>query len=288
MRAYLDCLPCFLRQALDAARRVSDDERDQHRVICAVSEAISGFSLDATPIDLGRDVHRIVREVTGVDDPYLEAKRRDNSRAIALLPDLREKVATSTDPIRMSLRLAALGNTIDLGVYSSVDIHREIEQEEDNEMDMEDYPLFRERLDGTDKVLYLGDNAGEIAFDRLVVEQLTHIGKRVTFAVRGRPILNDATIDDAIFVGMNDVAEVISSGADAPGTVLHRCLPEFAAVFETAEVILSKGQGNFEGLSEECAPLFFLLKAKCPVVAGELGVAVGEMVLRAQRTGRTL
>ena len=262
---------------------MSDDEQTQHRVLRAVCAAVPGFSLDATPIDLGREVHRIVRETLGVDDPYLEAKRRDNARAVALLPELRQRITVCPDPIRMALRLAALGNAIDLGVYSSVDIEREIEHGLGDGKELTDYPLFKERLEQVDNVLYLGDNAGEIAFDRLVVEQLGRLGKRVTFVVRGRPILNDVTLEDAQSVNMHDVAEVISSGADGPGTVLHRCSPEFVKSFGQAGLILSKGQGNFEGLSEACGPLFFLLKAKCPVVARELGVAVGDMVLRAQR-----
>ena len=225
----------------------------------------------------------MVRDTLGTDDPYREAKRRDNDRVIALLPALRERVESSSDPLLAAVRLAAAGNAIDLAVRSTVDLDRAIEKGLEESEGMVDYPLLKKRLARGGDVLYLGDNAGEIVFDRLVVEQLGGLGARVTFAVRGRPILNDATEDNAAYVGMDDVAEVISSGSDGPGTTLHGCRPEFLDAFRRASLILSKGQGNFEGLSDEPAPLFFLLMVKCPVVARELDAPVGEVLLRAGR-----
>lgn len=285
MKVYLDCLPCFLRQALDTTRRVTDDERTQREVLDKVASAIPGFPFDATPVDLGREVYRIVREVTGIDNPYREAKRRDNDRVIALLPQLQAKLEASPDPMLTALKLAAAGNVIDFGVHSTVDLHRLVEKDLENGEGMVDYPLLRERLECVGNVLYLGDNAGEIVFDKLVVEQLVHLGKRVTFVVRDRPIINDVTVEDATYVGMDDVAEVISSGSDGPGTTLRCCQPKFVETFRRFGLIVSKGQGNFEGLSDEHAPLFFLLKVKCPVVARELGVEIGETILRAQKGG---
>ncbi len=285
MKVYLDCLPCFLRQALAAARRVTSDERRQRGVLDRVALAIPSFPLDATPVDLGREVYRIVRETTGIDDPYREAKRSDNDRVIALLPQLRGEVESSFDPMLTALKLAAAANVIDFGVHSTVDLHDAIEKGLEDGEGMVDYPLLRERLKGVGDVLYLGDNAGEIVFDRLVVEQLVNQGKRVTFVVRGGPIINDVTVEDAAYVGLDDVAEVISSGSDGPGTTLPRGQPEFVDAFRRAGLIVSKGQGNFEGLSDEPAPLFFLLKVKCPVVARELGVEIGKTILRAQKDG---
>ena len=224
-----------------------------------------------------------MRESTGIDDPYRKAKRRDNDRVIALLPQLRRKLELSSDPILTALKLAAAGNVIDFGVHSAGDLHRAIERSLEDGEGMVDYPLLRERLECVDDVLYLGDNAGEIVFDKLVVEELVNLGKQVTFVVRGRPIINDVTAKDATYVGMDEVAEVISSGSDGPGTALRLCHPRFVETFRQARLIVSKGQGNFEGLSDESAPSFFLLKVKCPVVARELGVEIGKPILRAQR-----
>lgn len=282
MRTYLDCLPCFLRQALDAARRATRDEKTQRDVLNRVASVFPELPLYATPIELGREIHGVVREVTGVDDPYREAKRSSNDQVIALLPEMRRIVEASTDRLRTVLELAAAGNAIDLALHSKVDVRRAMEHALENRGSLADYPLLLERLESADDVLYLGDNAGEIVFDKLVVEQLVERGKQVTFVVRGRPILNDATIEDARYVGMDNMAEVVTSGSDGPGTALGLCTPQFVDQFKRASVILCKGQGNFEGLSGEDAPLFFLLKAKCPVVADELGVRIGRIVLRSQ------
>jgi uncharacterized protein with ATP-grasp and redox domains len=280
MRTYLDCLPCFLRQALETARRVTGDVEVHRGVLHRVASVIPDLPLGATPIELGREIHRVVRETTGVDDPYREVKRRDNDRVAACLPELRRAIASSQDRLLTALKLAAAGNAIDLAMAACVDLRGAIKGALEDGGEMTEYPLFLKQLDRGEDVLYLGDNAGEIVFDRLVVEQLVERGKRVTFAVRGRPILNDATVEDARYVGMDDLAEVLASGSDGPGTALSLCVPEFLDRFGHATVILSKGQGNFEGLSHEDAPLFFLLKVKCPVVAAELEMDIGTITLR--------
>jgi len=283
MRTYLDCYPCFLRQALDASRRATDDARIHREVVHRVAQTIPTLPDDATPVELGRVVHRIVREMTGIDDPYHEAKRSDNERVMTLLPRLREIVVRSSDRLLTALRLAAAGNAIDLGVAQTIDIESAIEHALEDGGRMDGYAAFADRLARVEEVLYLGDNAGEIVFDRLVVEQLVSAGKRVTFVVRGRPILNDATLDDAEFIGLTELAEIVTSGSDGPGTARALCDPAFLDRFDRAGAILSKGQGNYEGLSEEDAPLFFLLKVKCPVVAAELEEEVGTILLRSQR-----
>jgi len=282
MRTYLDCLPCFFRQALETARRVTGDAKIHRDVLDRVASVIPDLPLDATPIELGREIHRVVRETTGVDDPYRVAKRSDNDRVTAWLPRLRRAVVSSQDRLLTALKLAAAGNAIDLAIASRLDLRGAIENALKETGEMLDYPLFLERLGQSDDVLYLGDNAGEIVFDRLVVEQLVERGKRVTFVVRGRPILNDVTVEDARYVRMDDLAEVIASGSDGPGTALSLCAPEFLDRFGSAGMIVAKGQGNFEGLSDEDAPLFFLLKVKCPVVAAELEMDIGTIVLRSR------
>ena len=248
-----------------------------------VAQTIPTLPDDATPVELGRVVHRIVREMTGIDDPYHEAKRADNERVMTLLPRLREIVVRSSDRLLTALRLAAAGNAIDLGVAQTIDIESAIEHALEDGGRMDGYAAFADRLARVEEVLYLGDNAGEIVFDRLVVEQLVSAGKRVTFVVRGRPILNDATLDDAEFIGLTELAEIVTSGSDGPGTARALCDPAFLDQFDRAGAILSKGQGNYEGLSEEDAPLFFLLKVKCPVVAAELEEEVGTILLRSQK-----
>ena len=136
---------------------------------------------------------------------------------------------------------------------------------------------FRQALSKAHKILYLADNAGEIAFDRLLIEQL--LPERVTLAVRGAPVINDATMDDARAVGLHEIVEVIDNGSDAPGTILADCSEDFNRRFAEADLILAKGQGNFETLSDDHRKIYFLFKAKCPVIAAHVGLPVGTHVL---------
>jgi len=171
---------------------------------------------------------------------------------------------------------------VDFGPSSTFDLERSIEEGLTKTVDPAAYGLFKERLNAVEWVLYLGDNAGEIVLDKLLIEELVRQGKRVSFVVRSEPILNDVTVEDASYVGLHALAAVMESGAEGPGTTLSHCSERFRATFLSAPLILSKGQGNFEGLSEVRAPLFFLFKVKCPVVAREVQATLGEVVFKPQ------
>lgn len=260
---------------------VSDDERLHRRVLDHVAQLLPTLPLDATPVDIGRAVHRAVKEISGCLDPYREVKQRSNDQALALYPRLQAHVEGSSDRLLAALHIAATGNVIDFGPDSAFDLERSIEEGLAEGLTGTDYPLLQERLGKADRVLYLGDNAGEIVFDKVLIKELVRLEKKVTFVVRGEPILNDVTLKDASYVSLDGLAEVISSGSDAPGTTLSNCSPQFLDTFRHARLILSKGQGNFEGLSEARVPLFFLFKVKCPVVAREIDVKPGAIVLKA-------
>ena len=181
----------------------------------------------------------------------------------------------------MAVRFAIAGNIIDFGVHSEIDdavirdtLDRAVEAH------ISDHSLceFKSAVELAADILYLGDNAGEIVFDRLLIEQLPC--EKVTYAVRGKPIINDATFVDAQFAGITELVEVIDNGSDAPGTLLDDCSQEFRARFEEADLILSKGQGNYESLSDGTGNIVFLLMAKCPVIARDIGYDVGSFVLK--------
>ena len=226
-------------------------------------------------------MHRLIRRLAGDDDPYREVKERFNRAALALYPELKERVRRSPDPLEAAVRIAIAGNIIDFGINRNLqesDVHDAIEQAMDAPLDKAALNDFRKALADASSILYLGDNAGEIVFDRLLVEQMPV--DKVTFAVRGSPVINDATMDDARAVGLTEIVEVIGNGSDAPGTLLESCSDEFRRRFEAADLILSKGQGNYETVSHIPKRIFFLLKVKCPVIARDLGCEVGTMLLR--------
>jgi uncharacterized protein with ATP-grasp and redox domains len=280
MRTYFDCIPCFLRQTLDALRRVTGNEAVQKSVIRKVLRAAAEMDLSRSPPAMGQVIHRLIREATGNSDPYREVKERLNRLALSLYPGLRRRVEEAADHLEAAVRLSAAGNVIDLGVKSGIaeaEIAATIEESLDASLDGAAVKQLRRAADLAASILYIGDNAGEIVLDRLLVEQLGP--SKITFAVRGSPVINDATVADAEASGMADLAEVIDSGSDAPGTILAECSDEFRRRFEQADLVLAKGQGNYETLSDAEKPIFFLLKAKCPVIARDIGCPAGSLVL---------
>jgi uncharacterized protein with ATP-grasp and redox domains len=275
----LDCVPCLARQALDAARAASGDPRFHERILRDVLGMIAGGDLNQPPPVLAQHMHRRLRELTGVPDPYHAQKGRFNHLALELLPDLSARIGAATNPFELAVRFAAAGNIIDLGAktgLSECDIKSEIESAV-AEPFVGDLNSFHTATAAASRILYLTDNAGEIVFDRLLIEQLP--AGRVTVVVRGGPVINDATRADAEAAGLDRIAEIIDNGSDAPGTVLQDCSAEFRKRFESADLSIAKGQGNFETLSNTHRNIFFLLKIKCPVVALRTGIAVGTQAL---------
>jgi uncharacterized protein with ATP-grasp and redox domains len=279
MHTALECIPCFARQALEAARFVTDDAEIHERLLRDVLRAAAEMDFSQCPPVVACQIHRTLGEMTGVADPYRAVKDRFNRMAMDMLPELAAKVEAATDPLGMAVRLAIAGNVIDLGVDGGMteDLARRAVANVLNEPFDGDVEAFQQATAEAQDILYLADNAGEIVLDRLLIEQLPI--ERVTLAVRGGPILNDATLQDAQAAGLCDIVEVIDNGSDAPGTVLSDCSDEFRRRFAQSDLVIAKGQGNFETLSDEPNNILFLLKVKCPVIAAHAGLPLGTHAL---------
>jgi uncharacterized protein with ATP-grasp and redox domains len=279
MKTSLDCIPCFVRQALDAARLVSTDTTVHERILREVLRWTGEIDMDQPAPVMGQRIHRQLRKIVGMDDPYRDVKDHQNRMALALLPELKIEIEAATDPLIMALRLAIAGNVIDMGVNDKVteSVVRESVIQAITEPFVGEQNAFREAVAEAQRILYLTDNAGEIAFDRLLIEQLGPA--RVTVVVRGAPVINDATMVDARVVGLHEIVEVIDNGSDAPGTLLDDCSQEFKRRFTEADLILAKGQGNYETLSDDPRNIFLLFKAKCPVIAAHVGLPIGTQVI---------
>ncbi len=281
MNTYLECIPCFFRQALFAGRAAAGDESKVKEILDRVAGLVPDIQLNSSPPETARLIYGVVREVTGKVDPFEGYKEKSIEKAKSFYPELKSIVERSEDPLRTSVLVAIAGNVIDPGADPNFDLAREMKGFLSQELAIDDYESFRQRLGSARRVLYLGDNAGETIFDKILIET---ISKDVIYAVRGAPIINDATIKDAEKSGLCEVSRVVSSGCDAPGTILKRCSEEFVEIFNSADIIISKGQGNYESLAGEKAPIFFLLKAKCPVIAQHIGTETGVMVLKDSRS----
>jgi uncharacterized protein with ATP-grasp and redox domains len=225
-------------------------------------------------------VHEIVRQEVGDSNPYRSAKERSTQEALALYPRLTSLVADADDALETALRLAIAGNIIDFGAVAEYDLWGTVERVLAQPFAIDDGAALRKALDSAHEVLYLGDNAGETVFDRVLIETLD---VPVVYAVKGGAALNDATREDAEAVGLDEVATVVDNGASTVGTILGRCSSEFQRRFAAAELVIAKGQANYETLSEKGSKIFFLLQAKCPVIARDIGVPVGSIILEQGR-----
>ena len=279
MKTHLDCYPCLLRQALSAARRAGASEQQQHLILLDTMDKLRNLSPDSTPPQLAYCIHQRVQNLTNNNDPYREAKHQATQQALKLYPWLKKQVRKSADPLEMAIRIAIAGNIIDLGAAENYDLHAALNHALTQPLDINDIVSFRNSSAQCNSVLYLADNAGETVFDRILIETLEI---PVTYAVKSRPIINDATLEDAVAAGIDQVAEIIDNGSNAPGTLLDHCSKSFQKRFAQAEMIIAKGQANYESLSDNPAPIFFLLQAKCNVIAQDLGVNEGNMILQQQ------
>jgi hypothetical protein len=277
MKTYLDCYPCVLRQTIEAARISGASEPVARDLVLKTLDLLRQLPEGLTPPQIGTQVHAMVREETGHADPYQVVKQQATKKALLFLPKLRSLVSEAEDPFATAVRLSIAGNIIDYGPNPSYDLWDVVQQALRVDLAINDLESLRERLNTANSILFLGDNAGETVFDRVLIETLK---QPVVYAVRGGPIINDATLADAKAAGVDGVASLVSNGSRIPGTVLSDCSPAFQKRFKEAEVILAKGQGNYETLSEVQAPIWFLLKVKCPVIGRNLGAAAGSFVVK--------
>jgi damage-control phosphatase, subfamily I len=286
MKSQLDCIPCFTRQALDAVSLVVEDPDQREILLRRLLQEISKATWQESPPAMGQRIHRIIRKELACPDPYAAIKTQMNEMAARLVPAMRERIEHHANPREAAVRVAIGGNLLDTGSQSQISA---------DELPAHLETIWHEPLHGSldgffsaveeaRSILYLADNAGEIVFDRLLLEHLPT--DKVTLVVRGAPVLNDVTRADADTAGIPELVPVIDNGSDAPGTILEDCSAEFRKRFDEADLIIAKGQGNFETLSDIDKPIFFLFTVKCPLVAEHVQEPVGGLVVKAGR-GRT-
>jgi uncharacterized protein with ATP-grasp and redox domains len=287
MRTYLDCVPCILSQALSAARMVSTEPAVHERILRETLRWTGDMDMKQPAPVMVQRIHRLLRETTGREDPYRDAKNHQNQTALALVPELSSRIEAAADPLTAALRVAIAGNAIDMGANGNVaglDVRKAAVQALTGPL-VGEVDGFRTAVEKAERILYLTDNAGEVAFDCLLIKQL--LPARVTAVVRGKPVINDATTADARAVGLDRIVEVIDNGSDAPGTLLEDCSLGFRRRFAEADLVIAKGQGNYETLSEDPHDIFFLFRVKCSMVAARTGVPIGANVLAHSKAGIT-
>ncbi|MCD6323848.1 MAG: DUF89 family protein [Desulfurococcales archaeon] len=286
MKLRLDCVVCIAKQALKAARLASNDEGIQARVLRESLRRLSEIEWAGTPPQLVRasGISDIILRITGITDPYKRLKEESNREALSLLPEIEELLNLSDDRLRTAVKLAIAGNIIDFAAVDKYDLRETINRVLTQNPKIDHYESLRNDLLQAETVLYFADNAGEIVFDKVLLQEAIRVRgepfKKITFVVKGGPIINDATMEDAIQVGLNDLPNIeflkVSSGRE--GTGPERNSPEVQSWIRNHDVVISKGQGNYEDLSE-LDGIYFLLMVKCPVVAEDIGAEVGDIII---------
>jgi len=279
VKTELACLPCFFGQISRTLHYAGVNGTRGRAIVRRAASLIEQASLDEVPARTTTLIHRLLRKETGVD-PYQQVKETYNRIALERLPALRRMAEETTDRLGGAVRIAIAGNVIDFGIYESVDLDRSLEESFRLPLSESDYRAFARAVNASRRILYLCDNAGEIVFDRVLLETLRAMGKEVHAAVKGSPVINDATLVDAAVAGLGECATIIDNGNDGVGTLLEACSPRFNHEYQSADLIISKGQANFETLVQtNDERIFFLFKVKCPVVAEFINRPNGDIVL---------
>ncbi len=289
MKTYLECIPCFFKQALHAAKLAGASPKIQKKILIKLSKEVPKFSLKSSPPEMGKTIYSLVNKYSPKKDPYANEKKKSNELSLAIYPKLKKIVKSSNKPLLKAVELAIAGNIIDFGVKANLNIKKELlaivkrhETEDKPKKDFFQFKAFEKKLKECKNILYLGDNAGETVFDRILIEEIIskHKGKKIIYVVKDKPVLNDALYEDAKVSGLCDLAEIVSSGSDAPGTVLKFCSKDFLKIYRSADMVISKGQGNYEALSDAKKEIFFLFIAKCPVICKDEAFSLMDMVLK--------
>ena len=294
MPASPDCILCLCRQSLDAARFASDDPEIHEQVLRRSLELALTRGFTDTPPLLGQEIHREIRRLTGNPDPYANVKRKFNDLMLSQIDSLRQRIRAAADPLEAAVRVAIGGNTIDfaLGPHLSTDFVNNAMQKAMEQPINGELQAFFDVVANAKNILYLLDNSGEIVCDLLLIEETLRqaelSGKSVpklTAVVRGVPVINDATMEDAESVGLTKLVPVIDNGNDGLGTVLELCGPTFHESLDQADLVIAKGLANFETLVEYgpdqlSKTVAFLFKAKCAFIAKFSGTALGDLVVQ--------
>jgi len=282
MKMYLDCYPCVVRHALEASRMVTDDELIHLNVLKSVFKILGELPSDSSPQEITTIVHRKIKKLVGNYDPYKNIKKKYNEISLSMYNDLKRKIIESEDSLLAAIKLAIAGNIIDYGASNrQFNLNQVICDTLKSDLAINNYREFKEELGSASRLLYIGDNAGEIVFDKLLVEEIKKETKaNIDFIVRGKPILNDATIEDAQMVGLDKIVKVIPDGNDSPAFIFSKASKKVRALFMSSDLIIAKGQGNYESLSESEKNIYFLLRLKCRIIANDIGGKVGDNVLK--------
>ena len=291
MKMHDRCLPCIVSQAVKVANLTG--VADKEALLREVFAYLAKMDFGATTPEIIGEIFELIKKHTQNPDPYKETRQYYNTLFLQYLPEFEQKINAAPYPFQAAVRYAIVGNIIDFNPVHNThldDVLGFFEKMDELEFALDDSAALIGDVLAAKTVLYLGDNCGEICLDKLLLQQIKTVNPNaeILFGTRGMPVVNDSIAEDAYLVGIDAYAKIIDNGDGSLGTVLHRTSPAFQAAFQRADVIIAKGQANYECLSEEGKNIYFLLMTKCDVIANDIGVSEKKMVCMQSRAGRAL
>jgi uncharacterized protein with ATP-grasp and redox domains len=283
LKVHYECASCFLRQAREALDLATDDEDLKMQVTEKINRILcSEFRKGAVSNQIGTKIHRTIKKETGNPDPYHDLRIKSDEIALQFLPQV-EKLLNNDKSFKNYLKVAIAGNVLDFGALGlKSDIEGLVMSTVERDLVVDHTSQLEIELEKAKTVLYLADNVGEIVFDKLLIKKLQEYDVEVTVALKKDPILNDSCLKEALDVGLDEVARLITTGTDSIGVIYHDLSDDFKQEFEEADLIIAKGLGNYEGLTEmnlEDKPVFCLLNVKCQPIARDIGAELGGNVV---------
>jgi Uncharacterized conserved protein len=270
------CFPCIVNQVLKVAEMT--ECKDKPELFRKVFSYLSVADYNKITPEIVGEVFKILRHHTGNDDPYCELRKHYNTLLLSKENDFEKQINASENPFWAAVKLAILGNLIDFAPIHNIDMNqmtKPLTKAQNLELTIDCGKQLVNDIKSSNTLLYLGDNCGEICLDKILIKKIKALNPEldIYFAVRGENAVNDSIEEDAYFVGIDKYAKIISNGDYSPGTVLEKTDANFQKLFWNADVIISKGQGNYECLNEvRNINIYFLLMAKCPIISENIGV----------------
>ncbi len=266
-----DCITCIMNQTLKVCKLLELDDETSKQALDATANILMQSSLQMTPPQIAKETYAAIAEITGEEDPVAKAKTQATCMALSVDTSF---IKTLHDAVKF----AVIGNVIDFGAQKQLDLNETIRSHLHRSFAIDDFDTFEKELKHTKHMVYIGDNTGEHIFDKRLIEIIkAHYNIKIYYFVRGKPIINDVTVKEAAM--LKDVATIVDTGVPTPGFDLSYANETSKALFESADMVLAKGMGNYESLYDVCnRPLYYLFIVKCNVVSQAIGQGVGELI----------
>ena len=281
MKIHDKCLPCVVNQVIKVANITGVDEKEE--LFREVFNYLSKMDFEITTPEIIGEIFDMIKKYANNPDPYKETRNYYNTLFLKLLPEFEKKIEKSGNSFQLAVRYSIVGNIIDFNpIHNTLlkDIFDIFEKMEQLELAVDDSRALMEDILNAKKLLYLGDNCGEICLDKILLKKIKELNPdiQIIFGVRGKPVVNDSIAEDAYAVGINEYADVIDNGDGSLGTVLNRTSQKFKEIYKKSDVVIAKGQANYECLSEENKNIYFLFMTKCDVIANDIDVVGNKMI----------